>query len=417
MPQASVSSGTAPSDEIASTTSVASPTASLTARTSETTPVEVSDCWQKHEVDAALANGGADLVGVGLLAPGVANRLNVEAVALADRDPALAERPVADDGDAVAGRAEVEDGGLHRARAGGAEDEHVVGRADDVAQLAEHALVDRAEVGAAVMDDRLGGRREHRGRHRRRAGCEQVALLHDCQSRRSGCCSLLRSRARRPAARRRAGAPAAARLGRRPASPTRPPRPPSPGERRTAGTRASFRVYYLAGGLLTAPLLGAGSLLLTGRRWAAPVALVYTGLAVGVVLAMPVHGSFAAGGVPTAGKHLGWLPQAVAIGGNSLGTLALVGVALLTIRRRPLGNVAAARGDRGRRRSGRASPARASSRSRSSTAVAAVLLYLGVVVGSVAGSADATARRSPRRAACSPRRAPPPCTPRPASGS
>ena len=100
----------------------------------------------------------------------------------------------------------------------------------------------------------------------------------------------------------------------------------------------AFRVYYLAGGLLTAPLLGAGSLLLIGRRWAAPVALVYTGLAAGVVLAMPVHRSFAAGGVPTAGDHLGRLPQAIAIGGNSLGTLAVAGVALLTIRRRPLGN-------------------------------------------------------------------------------
>src|SRR5579862_2221136 len=80
----------------------------------------------------------------------------------------------------------------------------------------------------------------------------------------------------------------------------------------------SFRVYYLAGGLLTAPLLGAGSLLLTGRNWATAVALAYAGLAVGVVLAMPVHGNFAAGGVPTAGKHLGRLPQAVAIAGNSL---------------------------------------------------------------------------------------------------
>ena len=29
---------------------------------------------------------------------------------------------------------------------------------------------------------------------------------------------------------------------------------------------AAFRVYYLAGGLLTAALLGAGSLLLVGRR-------------------------------------------------------------------------------------------------------------------------------------------------------
>ena len=40
-----------------------------------------------------------------------------------------------------------------------------------------------------------------------------------------------------------------------------------------------FRVYYLFGGLLTAALLGVGSLLLAGRRWAGPVGLVYTGLA------------------------------------------------------------------------------------------------------------------------------------------
>src|ERR1700716_213472 len=51
----------------------------------------------------------------------------------------------------------------------------------------------------------------------------------------------------------------------------------------------AFRVYYLAGGLLTAPLLGAGSLLLTGRRWALPAALTYAGLAIGVAISVPVH--------------------------------------------------------------------------------------------------------------------------------
>ena len=40
----------------------------------------------------------------------------------------------------------------------------------------------------------------------------------------------------------------------------------------------AFRVYYLFGGLLTAPLLGAGSLLIWRKRWAGPVALVYVGL-------------------------------------------------------------------------------------------------------------------------------------------
>src|SRR5207302_10545134 len=62
----------------------------------------------------------------------------------------------------------------------------------------------------------------------------------------------------------------------------------------------AFRVYYASGALLTAPLLGVGSLLLAGRRRAAPAALVYVGLAVGISLAVPVHGAFAAHGIPAA---------------------------------------------------------------------------------------------------------------------
>ena len=46
----------------------------------------------------------------------------------------------------------------------------------------------------------------------------------------------------------------------------------------------SFRVYYLFGGLLTAPLLGVGSLLLYGWRRVAAPALVYVGLAVGIAI-------------------------------------------------------------------------------------------------------------------------------------
>jgi hypothetical protein len=101
----------------------------------------------------------------------------------------------------------------------------------------------------------------------------------------------------------------------------------------------AFRVYYAAGGLLTAPLLGAGSLLLAGRRRAAPVALVYAGLAVGMSLAMPLHGVFAAHGIPHAQDHLAFLPgRLLAILANSLGTVAVVGVALRSIKKRPLGN-------------------------------------------------------------------------------
>ena len=141
----------------------------------------------------------------------------------------------------------------------------------------------------------------------------------------------------------------------------------------------AFRVYYLFGGLLTAPLLGAGSLLLVGRRAAAPVVLLYTGLATGVALAVPlaepVHGT----AIPDAQAHLDLFPARVlAIAGNSIGTLAVVGVALATIRRRPLGNalivagvvVAAA---------GSAISGLGAAETAAFVAVAAMLLYAGFV--------------------------------------
>jgi hypothetical protein len=101
----------------------------------------------------------------------------------------------------------------------------------------------------------------------------------------------------------------------------------------------AFRVYYLGGALLTAPLLGAGSLLLVGRRWAAPLALVFTGLAIGTALTVPLETDIGGGDVPEAQDALAlWPTRVLAIAGNSLGTLAVVVVALATIRRRPLGN-------------------------------------------------------------------------------
>jgi hypothetical protein len=102
---------------------------------------------------------------------------------------------------------------------------------------------------------------------------------------------------------------------------------------------AAFRVYYLAGALLTAALLGAGSLLLSKRRWALPVVLVYVGIAVGVAIAVPLEARISGTDVPEAQDVLDlWPARVLAIVGNSLGTLAVVGVALATIRRRPLGN-------------------------------------------------------------------------------
>jgi hypothetical protein len=102
---------------------------------------------------------------------------------------------------------------------------------------------------------------------------------------------------------------------------------------------AVFRVYYLFGGLLTASLLGVGSLLLVGRRWAAPLGLLYTGLAVGVAIAVPLTSPVTGDSIPEAQDHLDFIPaRLLAVLGNTFGTLAVVGVALLTIRRRPVGN-------------------------------------------------------------------------------
>lgn len=101
----------------------------------------------------------------------------------------------------------------------------------------------------------------------------------------------------------------------------------------------AFRVYYATGALLTAPLLGIGSLLVGGVRRAGAAGLVYAGLAIGIAVAIPVHGAFPAHGLPPAQDHLAFVPaRLLAILANSVGTLAVVAVALRSLRRRPLGN-------------------------------------------------------------------------------
>ncbi len=145
---------------------------------------------------------------------------------------------------------------------------------------------------------------------------------------------------------------------------------------------AAFRVYYLCGGLLTAPLLGAGSLLLSGRRWAAPAALLWSGLAVGIAVAVPLHGGFAGTAIPEAQAHLDLFPARVAaIAGNSLGTLAVVGVALLSLRRRPLGNTLILAGV-GVAAAGSALAGLGVARTAAFFAAAVALLYAGFVVRS-----------------------------------
>lgn len=147
----------------------------------------------------------------------------------------------------------------------------------------------------------------------------------------------------------------------------------------------AFRVYYLFGGLLTAPLFGVGSLLLAGRRLAAPLGLLYTGLAVGIAAAVPLRSSVSGTTIPKAQAHLDFFPaRLLAVIGNGLGTLAVVAVALATIRRRPLGNalilsgvaVAAA---------GSALAGLGEAETSGFIAAAALLLYAGFVAASGSG--------------------------------
>jgi hypothetical protein len=100
---------------------------------------------------------------------------------------------------------------------------------------------------------------------------------------------------------------------------------------------AAFRLYYLFGGLLTAPLLGAGSLLLRGHRWVIPVVLVYAGIAAGAAVAEPLSAPVSGDEIPEAQEHLDYFPlRILAIAGNIAGTVAVFAVALASIRRRPL---------------------------------------------------------------------------------
>lgn len=143
-----------------------------------------------------------------------------------------------------------------------------------------------------------------------------------------------------------------------------------------------FRAYYLFGGLLTAALLGAGSLAGTRARAAVPVVLVYAGLAGGVALAVPLEAPLAGTSIPEAQEHLALFPARVlAILGNVAGSLALVGVALAGLRRRPLGNTLLLAGF-ALAAAGSAVAGLGAAKTAAFVALAACLLYAGTVARS-----------------------------------
>ena len=131
-----------------------------------TTPVDVSEWTTQTALALALAQPRAHVLGVGRLAPLVPQVVELGAVAADHVGPALAEVAGRDDEVRLARRDEVLDGRLERAGSRRGEEQHVLLGAADLAEPRQAALVDRLEVGAAVMDDRLGERGEHLRRAR-----------------------------------------------------------------------------------------------------------------------------------------------------------------------------------------------------------------------------------------------------------
>ena len=68
--------------------------------------------------------------------------------------------------------------------------------------------------------------------------------------------------------------------------------------------------------------------------------MIWIGLAVGAMLAEPFTHPVSGTAIPAAQDHLDWFPaRLLALVGNSAGTIAVVGVALATFRRRPFNNL------------------------------------------------------------------------------
>ena len=127
--------------------------------------------------------------------------------------------------------------------------------------------------------------------------------------------------------------------------------------------------------------------------------LVYVGLAVGIAVAVPLTAPVSGSSIPEAQAHLSLFPARVlAIAANSLGTLAAATVALLGLRRRPLGNALILAG---LLVAGLGSALAGLGEAESSlyAAVAAVLLYGGFVAPSRSSEPAPGARPGPAGAA------------------
>ena len=162
-PQASISNGTAPRPDTLSTTMSASGAASrmAAARTGIgfITPVEVSLWVSSTARKPGRRLGGQgrpDLGRVGGLAPFDRDLGHVRAVGRGDLGEAVAERADRHREDPVAGRQDVDHGGLEPTGARARQDGHVAGRAEVGLHAGHHPLEHRRELRPAVVDHLAG---------------------------------------------------------------------------------------------------------------------------------------------------------------------------------------------------------------------------------------------------------------------
>jgi hypothetical protein len=96
----------------------------------------------------------------------------------------------------------------------------------------------------------------------------------------------------------------------------------------TGWSRGSFRAFYLLGAVLNVPWLALGTVyLLGGRRIGDRIRtglVLFTGFAIGVMLAAPIHGVIdPVGGIPVGKDHFGVLPRVLAGAGSGAGAVVV----------------------------------------------------------------------------------------------
>jgi hypothetical protein len=101
----------------------------------------------------------------------------------------------------------------------------------------------------------------------------------------------------------------------------------------TGWDRGTFRAFYLLGAVLNVPWLALGTVYLLGGRRIGDrvraVLVLFTGFAIGVMLAAPIHGVIAPdGGIPVGKDHFGVLPRVLAGVGSGVGAVVVFGGAL-----------------------------------------------------------------------------------------